>query len=70
MSERQGRIGLHPADREVRADILDHRQLQQAADEEFLVMLEIGYHHLKQEIGLARDQMCRHHLRHGLDRLL
>jgi hypothetical protein len=68
MPQGQWRSRLHGLDGNVASNLADDRQVEELADEEALVMLQVGHDHLQQVVGLARDQMAGDHLGHGLDR--
>ena len=70
MIERQRPRRLHHADREIAAHVADARQLQERAQQEFLVSLQAGDDDFEQEIMLARDQVARDYFRHRQHRLL
>src|SRR5689334_2638252 len=68
MSERQRRAGLQRLDRDVAADLAHDRHLQELADEEALIILEIGHDDFEKIIGFPRDEMTGHNFRHLDDR--
>ena len=65
MVERQGRHRLQGLDGDVAANLLDHRQIEQLAQEQALVMLQIWNDDLEQIVGPARHDVARDDLRHG-----
>ncbi len=67
MIERQCRCRLQGLDRNTAAHLLDDRKLEQFADEEALIMLEVGDDDFKQVIDLTGDHVAGDNLRHRND---
>ena len=63
--ERQWRSCLERLDGNIAADLTDVRKIQQLADEEALVMLQIRYDNLQEVVGLTRNEVTGDHLGHG-----
>src|SRR3569833_261342 len=63
MSERQRRARLDGLQRNVALDLAHDRQLQQLADEEVLIVLDVRHHNFKEVISLPGHQMAGNDLR-------
>src|SRR5262245_63236708 len=70
MPKGQGCSCLEGLDGNAASDFTDNRQIQELADEEALVVLQIGHDHLQEVVGLTRNQMAGYHLGHCGDGLL
>src|ERR1700739_445890 len=70
MAERQWRAGLQGLDRDVAADLAHDRQIEQLADQEALIILELGHDHFEEIIGVAGDEVAGDNFRHLHHRFL
>ena len=70
MVERQRRAGLQGADRDAALDLAHDRQGEQLADQEFLVVRQIGHDDFEQIVDGAGDHVAGDHLGHGEHRVL
>ena len=70
MVERQRRAGLQTVDRDAALDLAYHRKGEQLADQEFLIMRQVGHDDFEQIIDGAGNHVAGDHLGHGEHRVL